>query len=73
MLLNDLDLSASYMERLVDETLSGGLAEQWFLDTELPIVQRELKKLVDLGNRMRSVSKVGFSTRNLMAWSHVLT
>jgi hypothetical protein len=73
VLLNDLDLSASYMERLVDETLSGGLAEQWFLDTEIPIVQRELKKLVDLGNRMRSVSKVDFRTGDLMTRSQILT
>lgn len=58
MLLNDLDLSASYTERLVDETTSSGLAEQWFLEAEIPIVRAELRALASIATNMRTIAKV---------------
>jgi hypothetical protein len=46
---------------LVDEIASGGLAEQWFLEVEVPIVQAELKTLTDIATSMRSIAKVNHS------------
>ena len=60
MLLNDLDLSATYTERLVDEMISGGLTEQWFLETEVPVVQAELKNLIDIATKLRTIAKVRY-------------
>jgi hypothetical protein len=58
--LNDLDLSANYTERLVDEIEGSGLAEQWFLGSELPIVRSELKAFRAISANMRSAAKARF-------------
>ena len=38
--------------------VSGGLAEQWFLEVEIPIVRAELKTLTDIATSMRTIAKV---------------
>lgn len=38
--------------------VSGGLAEQWFLEVEVPIVRAELKTLTDIATSMRTIAKV---------------
>lgn len=58
MFLNDLDLSANYTERLVDEIEGSRLAEQWFLESELPIVRSELRSFRAISTTMRSAAKV---------------
>lgn len=58
--MNDLDLSATYTDRLVDDIITGEVAEQWYLPDEIPLVHAELKIMADMANRMRSVSKVSY-------------
>ncbi|OWZ50483.1 hypothetical protein J010_06383 [Cryptococcus neoformans] len=55
--LNDLDVSANYMERLIDETLQR--LPQVFIEPEMIKVQDELEGFKDIGNRFRSVCKAG--------------
>lgn len=55
--LNDLDISADYMDRLVEETLSR--LPQVFLEQETTVVKEEIERLNDLSNRFRTSSKVG--------------
>ncbi|WVQ85236.1 hypothetical protein IAT38_007401 [Cryptococcus sp. DSM 104549] len=55
--LNDLDVSADYMERLLDE-ISRSLP-QVFLDNELKTVHEELDSLREISNRFRSACKTG--------------
>lgn len=57
--LNDLDVSANYMERLIDETLQR--LPQVFIEPEMIKVQDELEGFKDIGNRFRSVCKVRVS------------
>jgi hypothetical protein len=54
--LNDLDISADYMDRLIEETLSR--LPQVFLGREVVRVKEELGQLHELSNRFRSSSKV---------------
>ncbi|WVQ62081.1 uncharacterized protein L199_000216 [Kwoniella botswanensis] len=55
--LNDLDVSADYMERLLDETLAN--LPQVFLKTEIRPVTDEIETLRDISNRFRSTGKAG--------------
>nr|XP_019049350.1 hypothetical protein I302_03136 [Kwoniella bestiolae CBS 10118]OCF28280.1 hypothetical protein I302_03136 [Kwoniella bestiolae CBS 10118] len=55
--LNDLDVSADYMERLLDETLAN--LPQVFLKTEIHPVRDEIETLRDITNRFRSTGKAG--------------
>ncbi|WWC99798.1 hypothetical protein V866_006706 [Kwoniella sp. B9012] len=55
--LNDLDVSADYMERLLDETLAN--LPQVFLMTEIRPVTDEIETLRDISNRFRSTGKAG--------------
>ncbi|GFZ43643.1 hypothetical protein JCM24511_01363 [Saitozyma sp. JCM 24511] len=55
--LNDLDVSADYIERLLDETRNA--LPQVFLEPELPSVREELGTLGELSNRFRATCKTG--------------
>ncbi|WWC86365.1 uncharacterized protein L201_001241 [Kwoniella dendrophila CBS 6074] len=55
--LNDLDVSADYMERLLDEILAS--LPQVFLDTEIHHVKDEVETLRDISNRFRTTCKTG--------------
>ncbi|KIR52823.1 hypothetical protein I315_04686 [Cryptococcus gattii Ru294] len=55
--LNDLDVSADYMERLIDETLQR--LPQVYIEPEMASVKDELEGFKDIGNRFRSVCKTG--------------
>lgn len=54
--LNDLDISADYMDRLIEEMLAN--LPQVFLEKEMPRVKEELDTLNELSNRFRSSSRV---------------
>lgn len=54
--MNDLDVSADYMERLIDETLQR--LPQVYIEPEMASVKDELEGFKDIGNRFRSVCKV---------------
>lgn len=54
--MNDLDVSADYIERLLDETRNA--LPQVFLEPELPSVREELGTLGELSNRFRATCKV---------------
>ncbi|WRT64259.1 uncharacterized protein IL334_001190 [Kwoniella shivajii] len=55
--LNDLDVSADYMERLLDEVLAN--LPQVFLEMELRVVQDEIQILREISDRFRSTCKTG--------------
>ncbi|TYJ56496.1 hypothetical protein B9479_002743 [Cryptococcus floricola] len=55
--LNDLDVSADYMERLIEET--SHRLPQVFLEPELVTVREELEAMRDISHRFRSVCKTG--------------
>ncbi|WWD17778.1 hypothetical protein CI109_102219 [Kwoniella shandongensis] len=55
--LNDLDVSADYMERLLDEIF--GSLPQVFLESEIKLVRDELESLREISNRFRSACKTG--------------
>nr|XP_019014836.1 uncharacterized protein I206_00923 [Kwoniella pini CBS 10737]OCF53617.1 hypothetical protein I206_00923 [Kwoniella pini CBS 10737] len=55
--LNDLDVSADYMDRLLDEILSR--LPQVFLKTEIYTVNEEIEHLRDISNRFRTTCKAG--------------
>jgi hypothetical protein len=57
VLLNDLDISAQYMERLIDDLIGSESANQTFLETELPEVEEQMRDLGDLAGRMRAAAK----------------
>ena len=54
--LNDLDVSADYIERLMEEIISN--LPQVFIDKDLPVVEEELRSLANLSSRFRTTSKV---------------
>lgn len=54
--MNDLDVSADYMERLVDETLRS--LPQVFIDPEVQAVREELEALKDQSSHFRFMCKV---------------
>jgi hypothetical protein len=54
--LNDLDVSADYIERLLDETRNA--LPLVFLEPELSSVREELGTLGELSNRFRATCKV---------------
>jgi hypothetical protein len=58
--LNDLDVSADYMERLVDETLRS--LPQVFIDPEVQAVREELEALKDQSSHFRSMCKVSLDS-----------
>jgi hypothetical protein len=58
VLLNDLDISAHYMERLIEDMTSSNAVGQSFLDNEYEAVRLELTKFTDLSTRMRNIVKV---------------
>lgn len=57
--LNDLDLSATYMDKLVQEVVASRLAEQWFLPNEVVRVHDQVSQLSDLSVTMRNAAKRG--------------
>ncbi|WVR05978.1 hypothetical protein IAU60_003006 [Kwoniella sp. DSM 27419] len=57
ILLNDLDVSADYMERLLDEILHS--LPQVFVEHELNTVRDEVETLREISNRFRSACKAG--------------
>lgn len=57
VLLNDLDVSAQYMDRLIDDLIGSESANQTFLETELPEVEEQMRDLGDLAGRMRTAAK----------------
>lgn len=61
--LNDLDISADYMDRLLAETSAN--LPQVFMDKEMKQVKEELDELNELSNRFRSSSKVSYCARLL--------
>jgi hypothetical protein len=58
VLLNDLDISAQYMDRLIDDIIGSESAGQTFLETELSEVEEQMRDLGDLAGRMRAAAKV---------------
>ena len=73
--LNDLDISADYMDRLIEETLNR--LPQVFLEREVVKVKEELGQLNELSDRFRSSSKVCWQcatsvTHGRLAWSNFL-
>ncbi|KAI5454395.1 Golgi transport complex subunit 4, variant 2 [Naganishia albida] len=59
VLLNDLDVSAQYMDRLIDDLIGSESANQTFLETELLEVEEQMRDLGDLAGRMRTAAKNG--------------
>ncbi|KAJ9115023.1 hypothetical protein QFC22_005351 [Naganishia vaughanmartiniae] len=59
VLLNDLDVSAQYTDRLVDDLIGSESASQTFLEIELNEVEEQLRDLGDLAGRMRAAAKNG--------------
>ncbi|GHJ84675.1 hypothetical protein NliqN6_1077 [Naganishia liquefaciens] len=59
VLLNDLDISAQYMDRLIDDLIGSESASQTFLETELSEVEEQMRDLGDLAGRMRVAAKSG--------------
>ncbi|WVF70902.1 hypothetical protein IAT40_005697 [Kwoniella sp. CBS 6097] len=55
--LNDLDISADYMERLLDEIMAS--LPQVFLETELDTVRDEIETFREISNRFRTACKTG--------------
>ncbi|OCF32799.1 hypothetical protein I316_05435 [Kwoniella heveanensis BCC8398] len=55
--LNDLDISADYMERLLDEIMAN--LPQVFLETELDTVRDEIETFREISNRFRTACKTG--------------
>ncbi|WVQ77082.1 hypothetical protein IAR50_006765 [Cryptococcus sp. DSM 104548] len=55
--LNDLDVSADYMERLIEDT--SHRLPQVLLESELATVREELEAMLDISHRFRSVCKTG--------------
>nr|XP_018267044.1 uncharacterized protein I303_01027 [Kwoniella dejecticola CBS 10117]OBR89202.1 hypothetical protein I303_01027 [Kwoniella dejecticola CBS 10117] len=55
--LNDLDVSADYMDRLLDDVLAR--LPQVFLKPETHMVEEEVEHLRDISNRFRSTCKAG--------------
>jgi hypothetical protein len=58
--LNDLDVSGDYIERLMED-ISASLP-QVFIETDIPMVEEELKALSSLSSRFRNASKVGHTS-----------
>jgi len=61
--LNDLDISADYMDRLIEETLMH--LPQVFIEREIGLVKEELTKLNDLSDRFRTSGKVRHGDKGL--------
>ncbi|KAJ8462975.1 hypothetical protein ONZ51_g10559 [Trametes cubensis] len=59
ILLNDLDISSSHMERLVKELSQSTLLPQHFLDSEIESVRSSLNQLVNLVPKFRSTLRAG--------------
>ncbi|KZT09882.1 COG4-domain-containing protein [Laetiporus sulphureus 93-53] len=59
ILLNDLDISSSHMERLVKELNTSALVTQYYLETEAESVKRSLSSFLHLVPRFRSALRAG--------------
>ncbi|KAJ8454124.1 hypothetical protein ONZ51_g13208 [Trametes cubensis] len=59
ILLNDLDISSSHMERLVKELSQSTLLPQHFLDSEVESVRSSLNQLINLVPKFRSTLRAG--------------
>ncbi|KAJ9104524.1 hypothetical protein QFC21_002020 [Naganishia friedmannii] len=59
VLLNDLDVSAQYTDRLIDDLIGSESASQTFLEIELTEVEEQLRDLGDSAGRMRAAAKNG--------------
>jgi len=57
--LNDLDMSASHMERLIDDLLESPLIPQNFLVREIESAQSRISSLLSLVPKFRSILKSG--------------
>ena len=58
ILLNDLDISSSHMERLIKELCSSTLVTQNFLETEVDQVKNAISSFTNLVPRFRSTLRV---------------
>lgn len=63
VLLNDLDISAQYTERLVEDMSSSDALSQSFLSSETAQVWEELARFGELSTRMRGIVRVRRSIR----------
>ncbi|KAI0713376.1 COG4-domain-containing protein [Earliella scabrosa] len=59
ILLNDLDISSSHMERLVKDLAQSNLIPQHFLESEIDPVKDSLNKLMNLVPKYRSTLRAG--------------
>ena len=61
--MNDFDVSADYMDRLIEYTLHS--LPQVFVELELDVVKHELAALGEISSRFRTACRVsyGFSGR----------
>ncbi|PCH38775.1 COG4-domain-containing protein [Wolfiporia cocos MD-104 SS10] len=59
ILLNDLDVSASHMERLIKELSSSPLIHQYFLDSEVESVRASINSFNTLVPKFRSALRAG--------------
>ncbi|KAI0086670.1 COG4-domain-containing protein [Irpex rosettiformis] len=59
ILLNDLDISSSHMERLIKDLLTSDLISQNFLDSEIEGVKTSVLSLTNLVPRFRSTLRAG--------------
>lgn len=55
---NDLDVSASHMERLIKEITESDALGQAFLEEELPVARSKIRGLSSLTEKFRSTLKV---------------
>ena len=58
ILLNDLDISSSHMERLIKDMLQSNLIPQYFLDTTVEEVRNSLNSFMTLVPKYRSTLRV---------------
>ncbi|KAK7466940.1 Golgi transport complex subunit 4 [Stygiomarasmius scandens] len=59
IILNDLDVSSSHLERLIKELTASGSIHQYFKSTEQPMVKTHLSSLLTLVNKFRSILRIG--------------
>ncbi|KAJ4488264.1 COG4 transport protein-domain-containing protein [Lentinula aciculospora] len=59
VILNDLDVSSSHLERLLRDVSSNGAINQYFLSSQQQVVRNDLFSLSSLVTKFRSTSRVG--------------
>lgn len=62
ILLNDLDISSSHMERLVKDLKHSSSIEQHFLESEMEQVHDQLESLLKLNPTFRAMLKVSLTS-----------